>query len=47
MPKVTEEHLAQRRQQILDAAANCFARNGFHRTSIQDIIKESGVTAGG
>lgn len=46
MPKVSEEHLANRRQQILDAAANCFARNGFHRTSMQDIVKESGISAG-
>jgi AcrR family transcriptional regulator len=46
MPKVSDEHLANRRQQILDAAANCFARNGFHRTSIQDIVKESGLSAG-
>jgi AcrR family transcriptional regulator len=46
MPKVSDEHLANRRQQILEAAANCFARNGFHRTSMQDIVKESGVSAG-
>jgi AcrR family transcriptional regulator len=46
MPKVSEEHLANRRQQILDSAANCFARNGFHRTSMQDIVKESGLSAG-
>jgi AcrR family transcriptional regulator len=46
MPKVSDEHLANRKQQILEAAANCFARNGFHRTSMQDIVKESGVSAG-
>ena len=46
MPKVSDEHLANRKQQILDAAANCFARNGFHRTSMQDIVKESGLSAG-
>jgi AcrR family transcriptional regulator len=46
MPKVTEEHLANRRRQILDAAAGCFARDGFHRTSMQDIVKESGLSAG-
>ena len=46
MPKVSAEHLANRRQQILDAAASCFARNGFHRTSMQDIVKESGLSAG-
>jgi AcrR family transcriptional regulator len=46
MPKVSAEHLAARRQQILDAAAACFARDGFHRTSMQDIVKESGISAG-
>jgi TetR/AcrR family transcriptional regulator, transcriptional repressor of aconitase len=46
MPKVSEEHLAARRRQILDAAAACFARDGFHRTSMQDIVKESGISAG-
>jgi AcrR family transcriptional regulator len=46
VPRVSEEHLANRRQQILDAAANCFARNGFHRTSMQDIVRESGLSAG-
>ncbi|WP_103353658.1 TetR/AcrR family transcriptional regulator [Amycolatopsis sp. CA-128772] len=46
MPRVSEEHLANRRRQILEAAAGCFARNGFHRTSMQDIVKESGLSAG-
>jgi AcrR family transcriptional regulator len=46
MPKVTDEHFAARRRQILDAAAACFAREGFHRTSMQDIVKESGISAG-
>jgi AcrR family transcriptional regulator len=46
MPKVSDEHLANRRRQVLDAAANCFARNGFHRTSMADISKESGLSAG-
>jgi AcrR family transcriptional regulator len=46
MPKVSEAHLAARRRQILDAAARCFARDGFHRTSMQDIVRESGISAG-
>jgi AcrR family transcriptional regulator len=46
MPKVSDEHKAARRQQILDAAARCFARDGFHRTSMQDIVRESGISAG-
>jgi AcrR family transcriptional regulator len=46
VPKVSDTHRAERRQQILDAATACFARDGFHRTSMQDIVKESGVSAG-
>lgn len=46
MPKVSDSHLVARRREILDAAAVCFARDGFHRTSMQDIVRESGVSAG-
>ncbi|WP_433183820.1 TetR/AcrR family transcriptional regulator [Actinoallomurus sp. CA-150999] len=46
MPKVSEAHLAQRRQQILDAARRCFIRKGFHQSSMQDVFKESGLSAG-
>jgi AcrR family transcriptional regulator len=46
MPKVTEAHIEARRQQILDAAARCFSREGFHRTTMQDIQAESGLSAG-
>jgi AcrR family transcriptional regulator len=46
MPKVTEEHREARRRQILAAASRCFARKGLHRTSMQDIIDESGLSTG-
>ncbi|WP_433789561.1 TetR/AcrR family transcriptional regulator [Actinoplanes sp. CA-252034] len=46
MPRVSEAHLAARRRQILDAAARCFVRNGFHQTSMQDVIKEAGLSVG-
>lgn len=46
MPKVTDEHRAARRTEILAAACRCFARDGFHATSIADIIIESGLSAG-
>ncbi|ROO88686.1 TetR family transcriptional regulator [Actinocorallia herbida] len=46
MPKVSDEHLEARRRQILDAATRCFARQGFHGTSMQDIFRESGLSAG-
>jgi AcrR family transcriptional regulator len=46
MPKISDAKLAARRQQILDAAAACFARDGFHRASMQDVVRECGVSAG-
>ncbi|MFR9751513.1 TetR/AcrR family transcriptional regulator [Nocardia sp. 004] len=46
MPRVSEEHLERRRQQILDAAQLCFARTGFHETSMQDVFAESELSAG-
>ncbi len=46
MPRVSEAHLAARRQQILDAARTCFLRNGFHQTSMQDVIAEAGLSVG-
>ncbi len=46
MPKVTEEHVEARRRQILSAALCCFAREGFHRTTMQDIFGESDLIPG-
>ena len=46
MPKVTEAHLEARRQQIVDAAWACFARKGYHQTTMQDICQESGLSPG-
>jgi len=46
MPKVKPETLAARRDEILQAAETCFARQGFHQTTIQDVIRESGLSAG-
>ncbi|MGW0699987.1 TetR/AcrR family transcriptional regulator [Streptomyces sp. NPDC002867] len=46
MARVSQEHLDARRRQILDGAARCFARNGFHATSMQDILREAGLSAG-
>ncbi|BBH70550.1 TetR family transcriptional regulator [Actinoplanes sp. OR16] len=46
MPRVSEAHLAARRQQILDAAVRCFLRKGFHQSSMQDVIKEAGLSVG-
>jgi AcrR family transcriptional regulator len=46
VPRVSAAHLAARRQQILDAAQTCFLRNGFHATSMQDVIAEAGLSIG-
>jgi TetR/AcrR family transcriptional regulator, transcriptional repressor of aconitase len=46
MPRVTEGYLQSRRRQIMDAAITCFAREGFHRTTMQDIVSETGLSAG-
>jgi AcrR family transcriptional regulator len=47
MPKVSSEHRAAQRQRILDAARRCFMREGFHATSMQDILTEAQLSAGG
>ena len=46
MPKVSEAHLEARREQIIQAALACFAREGFHRTTTQDIVAETGLSFG-
>jgi len=46
MPRVTEAYLESRRRQIMDAAVACFAREGFHATTMQDIVAETGMSAG-
>jgi TetR/AcrR family transcriptional regulator, transcriptional repressor of aconitase len=46
VPKVSQEHLESRRRQITEAALACFSRQGFHRTTMQDIVGESGLSAG-
>ncbi|SNY23957.1 TetR/AcrR family transcriptional regulator [Paractinoplanes atraurantiacus] len=46
MPRVSEQYRADRRAEIMAAAARLFAINGFHSTSMADIIGESGLSAG-
>ncbi|MCH9035735.1 MAG: TetR/AcrR family transcriptional regulator, partial [Chloroflexi bacterium] len=45
-PKVSEEYLEARRQQILDAAVVCFSRRGFYLTTLEDIHKKAGLSKG-
>ncbi|HET6531713.1 MAG TPA: TetR/AcrR family transcriptional regulator [Actinoplanes sp.] len=46
MPRVSEDHLTARREQILVAARACFLRHGIHSTSMQDLIREAGLSVG-
>lgn len=46
MPKLKPETQEARRAAILDAAERCFARAGFHRSTMQEICKEAGVSSG-
>jgi AcrR family transcriptional regulator len=46
MPRVSAEYLAGRRAEILAAAVRLFAANGFHATSMADIISASNLSAG-
>jgi AcrR family transcriptional regulator len=46
MPKVTEEHLEARRNQIIGAAAECFIEKGFKKTSMRDICRAAELSPG-
>ncbi len=46
MPKLKPATQRARREHVLDAAELCFARAGFHRTTMQDICKEALVSPG-
>ena len=46
MPKISEENRQARRLEILNAASQCFARQGFHRTSMEDIVRKLNSSPG-
>jgi TetR/AcrR family transcriptional regulator, repressor for uid operon len=46
VPKLKPDTQRARRNNILDAAEHCFARAGFHRTTMQDICKAAEVSPG-
>lgn len=46
MPRIGAARAAARRRQIIDAALACFARRGFHKTTMQDVVRQSGLSPG-
>src|SRR3954465_7464513 len=46
MPQVALEPSFDRRAQILEAAIICFAKRGFHQTSMHDVSAEAGISVG-
>ena len=46
MPRLSEASRLRRRDDIAAAAMRCFARDGFSSTSMADIIREAGSSAG-
>ncbi|SEN92880.1 TetR/AcrR family transcriptional regulator [Actinacidiphila rubida] len=46
MPRVSQEYRDARRAQILAGARRCFVRDGFHGTSMQDLLTEVGLSSG-
>jgi AcrR family transcriptional regulator len=46
MPRITRARAEARRRQIIEAALTCFARRGFHKTTIQDVVEQSGLSPG-
>lgn len=46
MARLSDDQQAARRRHLLDAAERCFIREGFHRTSMQRICAEAGVSPG-
>ncbi len=46
MPKVSSEHLANRRQEILDGARQAFARHGYEGATVRRLEEETGLSRG-
>ncbi|MEV0473921.1 TetR/AcrR family transcriptional regulator [Streptomyces prunicolor] len=45
MPRLSEERREERRRHILTSAWSCFSRNGFHATSMDDVIAATGMSS--
>jgi AcrR family transcriptional regulator len=47
MSRPSPQRQTDRREEILDAAQRCFARYGFHQSSMQEICAEAQISPGG
>jgi AcrR family transcriptional regulator len=45
MPRLSEERREERRRRILTSAWSCFSLNGFHATSMDDVIAATGMSS--
>jgi AcrR family transcriptional regulator len=45
VPRLSDQTRAQRRQHILTSAWSCFSRDGFHATSMDEVIAETGMSS--
>ena len=45
-PKVSDQHLEERRNQVMDAAVRRFSRDGFHQTTMDGICAEAKMSKG-
>jgi TetR/AcrR family transcriptional regulator, transcriptional repressor of aconitase len=46
VPKVSQDHLAARRHQILDGARRCFAEYGYEKATVRRLEKAIGLSRG-
>ena len=46
MPKVSQDHLAARRRQILDGARRCFAEYGYEKATVRRLEQAIGLSRG-
>jgi len=46
VPRVTDDHLAARRRQILDGARRCFAEHGYDRATVRRLEQTIGLSRG-
>lgn len=47
MPKVTEEYLVKKREDIIDAAFTIFMKKPLYEMTMLDVIKQAGLSKGG